>query len=72
MSGLQLSQRFKDWQSIQHEEEQRKTIVQQMQDIVDEMCDKFCKWPDLWDEKAEGMELCESDHCRNCPLNRLT
>lgn len=72
MSGLQLSQRFKDWQSIQHQEEQCKTIVQQMQDIVDEMCDKFCKWPDLWDEEAEGIELCESDICKNCPLNKLT
>lgn len=48
------------------------TIPQQMEEIVGEMCSQFCKWPHLWDEEAEGMELTESEHCRNCPLNRLT
>ena len=36
-----------------------------------EFCDKYCKWPDLWDEEKEGMELCESEHCENCPMTRL-
>ena len=48
-----------------------RTIALQMQDIVDEMCDKYCRYPKEWDEEAEGIELSESDICLNCPLNRL-
>ena len=48
-----------------------RTIALQMQDIVDEMCDKYCRYPKGWDEEAEGIELSESDICLNCPLNRL-
>lgn len=49
-----------------------KTIVQQMQDIVTEMCNHYCKWPEQWDEEKEGFELAESDICLKCPLNKLT
>ena len=48
-----------------------KTITQQIQEVADDFCDNYCKYPDIWDEEAEGCELSESDHCRNCPLNRL-
>ena len=48
-----------------------KTVSQQLEEISDEMCRNYCKWPDLWDEEKEGTELAESEHCRNCPLNRL-
>lgn len=51
--------------------EKEKTISQQFEDITREMCEKYCKWPDLWDEEKEGVELCESEHCKNCPLNKL-
>lgn len=36
-----------------------------------EFCDKYCKWPDLFDEEAEGCPLEDSEHCRNCPSQRL-
>lgn len=36
-----------------------------------EFCDKYCKWPDLYDEEAEGCQLADSEHCRNCPTQRL-
>lgn len=36
-----------------------------------EFCDKYCKWSEKWDEDKEGMDLCESDHCANCPIQRL-
>lgn len=36
-----------------------------------EFCDKYCKWPEKWDADKEGMELCESEHCANCPTQRL-
>lgn len=48
-----------------------KTITAQIEEIKDDICNHYCKWPDIWDEEKEGCELSESDHCRNCPLNRL-
>ena len=42
-----------------------------LQEIADEICEKYCKYPDTWDEEKEGMELSESEICQNCPLNRL-
>ena len=47
------------------------SVTQIIEEVVEEMCNHYCKWPGLWDEKKEGMELCESDHCKECPLNRL-
>lgn len=35
------------------------------------MCNDYCRYPMEWDEDAEGVELRESDHCRNCPLDKL-
>lgn len=48
-----------------------KSIAKILEETVEEICFKYCKWPYLWDEEAEGIELCESDICKNCPLNRL-
>lgn len=47
------------------------TITEQIEAIFDDMCTHYCKWPDQWDEEAEGCELSESEHCNNCPLLRL-
>ena len=52
-------------------EGEMKTISEQMEEIKQIMCDKYCKFPYLWDEEKEGQELCESELCENCPLNRL-
>ena len=46
-------------------------ISQILEEVADEICRKYCKYPDSWDAEEEGMELCDSDICRNCPLNRL-
>ena len=51
--------------------EDKQSVVQILQEVVDEMCNKYCKYPDLWDESVEGIELCESDFCKNCPLNKV-
>ena len=48
-----------------------KTISQQIEDIATDFCRNYCKWPDQFDEEAEGCELSESEHCSNCPLNKL-
>ena len=48
------------------------TIAEQVQEIVEEMCKDYCKWPDVYDEGMEDCELSESSICKNCPLNRLS
>lgn len=48
-----------------------KTISQQLEEVVNEICNHYCKYPDIWDEEKEGCELSESEVCTNCPLNRL-
>lgn len=47
------------------------SISKQLEEIANEICEKICKWPDQWDDEKEGCELSESEHCTNCPLNRL-
>lgn len=51
---------------------ENESIPKLLQNIAEAMCNNYCKWPDLWDEEAEGMELMDSEHCTNCPLNKLT
>lgn len=48
-----------------------KTVTEQIQDIVSEFCDKYCKYPENWDKEKEGCELSDSETCKNCPLTRL-
>ena len=47
----------------------QKTISEQMEEIKEEMCSEFCKYPIIWDQR-DG-ELSDSYYCQNCPLNRL-
>lgn len=47
------------------------SITEQIEEIKDDICQHYCKYPDIWDEEAEGTELVDSEHCRNCSLNRL-
>ena len=51
---------------------ENKTIPQILEDVVEDICQHYCKYPELWDEEAAGVELSESDICAACPLNRLT
>lgn len=46
-------------------------VIEIINDVCAELCDKYCKWPEKWDAEKEGMELCESDICGNCPMMRL-
>ena len=40
-------------------------------DVIEDMCSHYCKYPDTYDEDAEGIPLADSEICQNCPLNRL-
>lgn len=42
-----------------------------LEEIADDFCMNYCKYPYIWDEEKGGMELCESEICENCPCNKL-
>lgn len=44
---------------------------EELQKIASEICENYCKYPDQWDEEAEGCELSESEICKKCPLIKL-
>ena len=47
-------------------------IVDILDKAIAEICDKYCEYPEQWDpEEHDGMELCESEICENCPLTKL-
>lgn len=49
-----------------------KTIIQIIEEVKEEMCNKYCKYPNEYKpEEHDGMELWDSDICKNCPLTRL-
>ena len=53
------------------EREEHMSITEQIESVKEDICNHYCKYPDTWDEEKEGIELCDSDICRDCPLNRL-
>ena len=44
---------------------------EQLEQIAEDVCNNYCKYPDIWDEEKEGYELSESDICANCPISKL-
>lgn len=40
------------------------------EDAKTDLCENYCKWPDIWDEEKEGCELIEGK-CTDCPLGWL-
>ena len=49
--------------------EQRQTIVGMLGEIISTMCDKYCKFPQMYTGENED-ELYE-EHCDGCILNKL-
>ena len=43
----------------------------QLEEVANEFCNHYCKYPEQWDEEKEGMELCESEICEKCHCNKL-
>lgn len=61
--------------------EQKRSISELLDEVASAVCDGLCKWPDQYrtpegknciqgitDQKAEQLN---SDHCKDCPVNRL-
>lgn len=48
-------------------DDKKKSIVHILTDVCAEMCDKYCKYPDMCECEDELMD----EHCENCPLGML-
>jgi len=44
---------------------------EELEEIAEQICDEYCRYPLQWDEEEEGIPLSDSEICRNCPLNRF-
>ncbi|MBQ4145440.1 MAG: hypothetical protein IJD36_02315 [Clostridia bacterium] len=52
------------------------SVVNIIQNVVDEICDKYCKFPDEYykkypDNEDEAEEKLYCEKCDNCVLNKL-
>ena len=47
-------------------------VTEIFEEVLNEFCQDYCKYPDTWDEEKEGCELSESERCQKlCPFNRV-
>ena len=49
----------------------RRIDVDELEQALSSICDKYCKYPLIWDEDRMKNELSESEICRFCPMNEL-
>lgn len=54
---------------IREESDKALPVTRIIEEVCDEICTHYCKWPDNWTDEAN--ELCDSEVCAKCPLNRL-
>ena len=51
------------------------TITEQIENVKEQICDKYCKFPELSeqtiDDPDEAFDWLQHNHCNDCPLNRL-
>ena len=52
-------------------EEKPKTITQRLEEIAEDICNNYCKYPEQWNEDKMGMELSESKFCQECSLSKI-
>ena len=58
-------------------DEKEQSCHQIMISVIDEICDKYCKYPDMYVSKNPDMEedmleeMMYTEICANCPMNRL-
>lgn len=52
-----------------------KFITDELVEIVNEVCDKYCKYPEqYYSQYKDPDEACDvllKERCENCPLNRI-
>lgn len=47
------------------------SITETIEEVKYQICNDYCKYPNEWNEEEQGQELCDSEVCAACPLNRL-
>ena len=67
----------KEWTIPEKKEEKKVTVIRMLTEISDEICDKYCKYPDMYLSKNPDMDpdLLEdtmyTEICANCPLSKV-
>lgn len=55
-------------------EKRQKTVSDLIQEVADEMCFNYCKWPDIVESEnadPDEAQIMLDMHCDKCPLGRL-
>lgn len=45
------------------------TVSKILEEVIDSMCDKYCKYPEQY--KDDNEDDLYAKHCDKCPLNKL-
>ena len=46
-------------------------IIKTLETLAEEICNHYCKHPDQYDPaEHDGVELAESEICKECPLTK--
>ena len=65
----------KDLSNQRHKNIADMTVIEQLSNVAQEVCDKLCKYPELCkqteDSPEDAQELLDRMYCANCPLNRI-
>ena len=65
----------KEWTAGKPREPKEKTIMEQINAIVDDICDNYCKYPDVcMSEKKdpdEAEDMLYQEYCVKCPMRLL-
>ena len=48
------------------------TIPAQLEKITNEMCDKYCKFPDQASKESKDEDYLFRTYCDKCPMQKLT
>lgn len=55
-------------------ESEKQTVAQIMEQVIEDMCDRYCRWPNepIPAGKTEDWLINDDESpCNDCPLNRL-
>jgi len=47
------------------------TVTHLIESVCSEICDNYCKFPELYGSDDEAFDKLMQEHCNDCPLNRL-
>ena len=65
----------KVWTAGKPKEEKPKTVSEMLIEIEDEICDRYCKYPEICiserEDPADAEQLLFETYCATCPLSRL-